>query len=197
MDNYRLYKRSKSFPGNVNGHLAEQEHVKMPGIKTSYTPLSRTSFKRGQSTGDDVLEQKLEQQRFGDAVARKLQKSTVQAPKIKNTAKSQEREQTKTKATRARSTNIPPLPAINEHANKTKAPLAAKYFKKWRSSDTVESLAKSIETVVIEEECSTQLEEQSQTDMITLDSKCLDLLSRFPSSPEFSTVLHDVLKPNK
>eukprot|EP00794_Sanderia_malayensis_P008911 gene8911-9863_t len=65
----------------------------------------------------------------------------------------------------------------DQHGSKTQY-LASRYVKKWRGEQN---------------KLSNSIEEKEEDDYLGDDnSVCFDLLQRFPSSPEFSTILHDV-----
>ena len=93
-----------------------------------------------------------------------------------------------TPRTKSHSTNIPPLPSISEHHIAMKYPLASKYFKKWNNGthhEIASSLMSPRDSIS---------EEESEFGETSHKRAPLKLLTRFPSSPEFSAVLHDLFE---
>ena len=85
--------------------------------------------------------------------------------------------------------SVPSLPSMTEQQIAIKYPLANKYFKKWQSCQPDNQQNSS---------CKMIKEVEREYDGENVESSaCLDLLARFPSSPEFSTVLHDICKRDK
>lgn len=82
--------------------------------------------------------------------------------------------------------SIPALPLMTEQQIAIKYPLANKYFKRWQSCQPEHHHDSS---------CKMIREDEREDDEESVESSaCLDLLARFPSSPEFSAVLHDLCK---
>ena len=100
-------------------------------------------------------------------------------------AKINDRDRRHSPRQKSHSTNIPPLPSINRHSVAMKYPLASKYFNKWqhRNKGTGANMLVGID--IINEEGNWDGCEAPKT-------APLDLLNRFPSSPEFTTVLRDI-----
>ena len=87
---------------------------------------------------------------------------------------------------KSHSTNVPPLPSINKHEVAIKYPLASKYFQKWQTKN--KNTTSCID--IINEEGHKENSEDAKT-------APLDLLNRFPSSPEFNTVLRSIFDKEK
>jgi len=105
-------------------------------------------------------------------------------------AKRNDRETRHSPRQKSHSTNIPPLPSINKHSVAMKYPLASKYFSKWqhRNRSTTANMLAGIDIIN---------EEGNWDGCETPKTVPLDLLNRFPSSPEFTAVLRDICNNNK
>ena len=91
---------------------------------------------------------------------------------------------------KSHSTNVPPLPSLHKHDVAIKYPLASKYFNKWthKNKNTASGVLTDID--MISEEGHREKNESPRT-------APLDLLSRFPSSPEFTSVLQSIFDKDK
>ena len=91
---------------------------------------------------------------------------------------------------KSHSTNLPPLPSLHKHDAAFKYPLASKYFNKWQQKNRSSTSGMLTHIDIISEEGH---KENSQTPR----TAPLDLLSRFPSSPEFTSVLQSIFDNDK